>query len=184
MLITGIRYGRTINLGNYESEKLEVECIPESGQTAEAALDELQKYVESKCSKTAEPKKPARSLVNLKTGGTAAAGDKPALTSPPLSTSDDHSLWARADWDNYVAPLESAGVLTLFKAEILNKAVYDNLQLWQQACEAFADQARRTMGPDDPNRTEMVALLNAERDRINNPQPAKPKRAPRKPKAS
>jgi hypothetical protein len=78
MLVTHIRYGRTVNLGNFQSEKLEVEIIPEAGQTAEQALEEVRQYVDSKTSPNAKGAAP------------------PPTTDPPLKKAANKAA-AKAD---------------------------------------------------------------------------------------
>jgi hypothetical protein len=45
MIVTNMRYGFTKNLGNYESCKVEIEGIPNDGQTADEVMVELKAYV-------------------------------------------------------------------------------------------------------------------------------------------
>lgn len=45
MIITNMRYGFTKNLGNYESCKVEIEGIPNDGQSADEVMTELKAYV-------------------------------------------------------------------------------------------------------------------------------------------
>lgn len=78
MLITTIRYGRTVNIGNYESERLEVEAqlTPGSGETEAQVLSQLREYVDAEvgCNSTVERKAkgPAKTAPPL--------ADKPAAT--------------------------------------------------------------------------------------------------------
>lgn len=41
-----VRYGRTINTGNYENERIDIEVQLDAGDTAQAALDAAKRFVE------------------------------------------------------------------------------------------------------------------------------------------
>jgi hypothetical protein len=190
-----VRYGRTINLGNYESAKLEVEAEIGEGETAYDVLVQCRDFVghfETRVKggddtlptdssvANAEVKRTAKGAAARKPTGRASVA--PAQPAQPEATNE--ILWKKSDWQSLVAGFDAKTVLNTFKTFMSNVGLYSNLESWRLACEAFADQARRVIGPDDAERPEMVALLTAERERLNNPPPAKKPRAPRKPKAT
>jgi len=68
MNVTAIRVGRTFNLGNYESRKVEIEVIPDNGQTFDEAMAAVNEIVEKQgraeetgATTKPAPKKPAPS---------------------------------------------------------------------------------------------------------------------------
>jgi hypothetical protein len=214
MKATSIRYGLTVNLGDYQSVKVEIEAEATVGETAIELYDQIRSEVHRlgeaeltargnfegraaapgmKFAVVAAPAGPAPSKPSGKAalqkavGQRSAPGRKSTATEQPEQTvPNDKLLWKKTDWVDFVSGFDAGGVLNTFKSEAANKELYANLEAWKLCCEAFADQARKVIGPDDTERPEMVAMLQAERDRINNPPVAKAKkpRAPRKPKAT
>lgn len=43
--VRAVRYGRLLNLGNYENERVEVEILPDEGQSPAEALEEARAWV-------------------------------------------------------------------------------------------------------------------------------------------
>lgn len=46
MIISWVRWGRTVNVGNYESVRLDVEGVVPTGGSAESTLEQLQRWVD------------------------------------------------------------------------------------------------------------------------------------------
>lgn len=59
MQVLSVRCGMTKNLGNYESQKLEIEAAPSDGQTAESLLSEVNEYLTNQLSAAAPTDKKA-----------------------------------------------------------------------------------------------------------------------------
>jgi hypothetical protein len=52
MKITTITYNRTVNLGNYESKRLEATCEVDDGEDPSVAADELRAWLIAELQKT------------------------------------------------------------------------------------------------------------------------------------
>lgn len=52
MNITTITYSRTVNMGNYESKKIEATCEPDDGEDPSAACDALRAWIIGELQKT------------------------------------------------------------------------------------------------------------------------------------
>lgn len=60
MQIITVSYGKTVNLGNYESARLDATAQVESGETPEDALSKLKTWVEGQAEQaTQQIRKPA-----------------------------------------------------------------------------------------------------------------------------
>jgi hypothetical protein len=77
MIVGAIRIGRTFNLGNYESKKVEIEAIPDNGQSFDSLLSEVTTMVDAQGPDGGEQHTPDT--------GKPAAPKKPESSDPPFN---------------------------------------------------------------------------------------------------
>lgn len=154
MIVTNMRYGFTKNLGNYESCKVEIEGIPNDGQTADEVMAELKAYVAGQLPgpQNGAPTEPAavKRVSNPRT-------KKAAATKAPETVADAIAM---------VPNLAGVQLATFFNA--CRDSALADAENFRDLCGVVSDQCQKTCAIGSPERMAISAALKADKLRREN----------------
>lgn len=154
MIITNMRYGFTKNLGNYESCKVEIEGIPNDGQTADEVMTELKAYVAAQLPAPANGAPITPEASKSRNPRTKKANQLKVPVGIPEAIA-------------VVATITNGNDLSLFYNTCRDDASLNQLESFPALSKAVADKCQELCEIWSPERLAISAALKAEKLKRN-----------------